>query len=180
MTDHSVERFKEYSTSGAFNLSLSRAQVSALSMIAEHGDAVIGGHTQRALHHKGLISDIRANDGRLEYRLTPAGAYALQLVRMADLVQGPADTVAAEITALSGQLGEARAAAQDALTFARSMQARAEAAFRAIKRLRRFIKSGAPHPKPMISLKDPRRELGFSAMVRALDDLERELNGGDG
>ena len=179
MTDTSLDRFRDYATSGAFNLALSRAQVSALAMIAEHGYAAMGSHTYRALHHKGLVTEIRGAAGGWEYRLTPAGVYALKLIRLADLVQGDPDPVESEITALTRQTNEARAIAQDALTLARSMQARAEAAHRAIKRVRRFLKSGAPRPRPMITLKDPHPEVEFADIVVTLDIAERALKGGD-
>lgn len=178
MTDNSVDRFREYSTSGAFNLALSRAQVSALSMIAESGDAAMGAHTYRALHHKGLVPDIRGAEGGIEYRLTPAGVYALKLVRIADLVQGDADPVEAEIVALTDALGKARGFAQEAVALARSMQARAEQAHRAVKAVRRFLRSGAPRPKPIITLKDPRPDISFQGIIATLDRAEHALTGG--
>lgn len=178
MTDNSLDRFKEYSTSGAFNLSLSRAQVSALAMIAETGDSAMGAHTYRALHHKGLVADIRGPQGGIEYRLTPAGVYALKLVRLADLVQGDPEPVELEISALTESLDKARGVAEEALKFARSMQARAEQAHRAVKVVRRFLRSGAPRPKPIITLKDPCPEMTFQSMVAALDFAEASMSGG--
>ncbi|MEX5515699.1 hypothetical protein [Pseudophaeobacter sp. 1A09344] len=178
MSDASLDRFKEYSTSGSFNLALSRAQVSALAMIAEHGDALMGAHTYRALHHKGLVAEIQAEGGGFECRLTPAGVYALKLVRLADLVQGDPDPVGAEIQGLTRDLETARGIARNALLFARSMKARAEQAHNAVKRVRRFLRSGAPRPKPIISLKDPSPDLTLSHMSSALDMAERNLKGG--
>ena len=168
--------FRDYVTSGAFKMSLSRAQVSALSMIAETGEVACGGHTFGALYHKGLVEHIRSKDGRLEYRLTEAGVYALKLARLADLTQGPKDAVEAELRALRKQLNDARVFAQQVTSDAWDMRARLQKAELLLQDARSMLQ-GQPCPKkPMVTLKDKHPERTVKEMVAHLDLAEFMLS----
>ncbi|EPX80496.1 hypothetical protein [Salipiger mucosus] len=176
-------RFREYVTSGTFRMSLSRAQISALSMVAETGDSAMGEHTFRALHAKGLIEMIRRapsgsrkNDqGGLEYRLTEAGAVALQMVRLAQLDNGRTDAVTAELRALREQLGDVRALASQLLSDHWDMHARVEETKREAAALRCEL-DGEPAPsRPMVRLKDRHPERTIAEMSRDAARLEAKL-----
>jgi hypothetical protein len=84
------QRFSDYTTGGAFALTLSRNQVSALGMIAATGDTDAGGAgTLTSLWRKGLIDQPHA--GGVD--LTAAGARTLDLLALAGLTNSPADTL---------------------------------------------------------------------------------------
>lgn len=152
MTD--AAKFREYVTSGAFKLTLSRQQVAALSMVSEVGEVACGGHTLGALFNKGLVTHIRSKCGALEYRLTEAGVFALKLVRIADLAQGAPDPVQEELAALRRQLDQARRHAQQLAADAWDMSARIKQADLAVKEAQAWV-SGTPVPKrPMVTMKN--------------------------
>ena len=100
--------FQEYTTSGAFNMSLSRTQVSALSMLSEIGDTGCATFSSTAaLWKKGLIKDTSGIDdvpsGPME--LTAAGHHVVSLINMAGLTNSPAGNYD---TALDERLEEIR------------------------------------------------------------------------
>jgi hypothetical protein len=171
-----ADRFRDEVTSGAFSLNLSRAQVASLAMIAEVGEVACGGHTLGALFRKGLITHIRSQCGRLEYRLTEAGVYALKMARLADLVQGAPDPVAEELRALREQLDTARIQEQRSRMDAWNMTARVQRAYRAIARARSWI-YGRPLPRkgPMITLKDQDPERTQAQIIGDLQAAENFL-----
>lgn len=176
MTDQS--RFREYVTSGAFKLTLSRNQVSALSMIAEVGDVSCGGHTLGALFQKGLVTHIRSDCGKLEYRLTEAGVFALKLVRLADLVQGAPDPVAEELSALRGQLDKARRHAQQLAADAWDMSARVQKAEQAVAEAKAMVRGAPNPPKPVVTRKNRHPERSQAQMIAHLTVAENFLEGG--
>lgn len=124
-------RFQEYTTSGAFNLSLSRTQVAALHRIATGGDHYACTATA-ALERKGLIEALSApedyNPDRQEFRATAAGLLCVSLLTEACLTQGPRDAMAHEIAALQAEVEDRRAEAHTARTAARSTLARLDQA----------------------------------------------------
>ncbi|MGH7018568.1 MAG: hypothetical protein ACREEY_01730 [Brevundimonas sp.] len=124
-------RFQEYTTSGAFNLSLSRTQVAALHRIATGGDHY-GCTATAALERKGLIEALAAPEDyspdRREFRATAAGLLCATLLAEAGLTQGPRDAMAQEIAALQAEVEDRRAEAHTARTAARSALARLDQA----------------------------------------------------
>lgn len=170
-----TSKFREYVTSGAFKLTLSRQQVSALSMIAEIGDVNCGGHTFGALYNKGLITHIRSDCGNLEYRLTEAGVFALKLVRLADLVQGAPDPVAEELSALRSQLDKARKHAQQLAADLWDMDARVRAADQAVSEAKAWV-CGSPMPgRPLVKMKNRHPERTQAEMMGHLQVVENFL-----
>src|ERR1700748_2654393 len=78
------ERFAEYATSGAFALTLTRAQVSQLAIMADGGDV----YAPHALLRKGLADELPRPDlgeDRSEVRATRAGLLAAELCAEAGL-----------------------------------------------------------------------------------------------
>lgn len=169
-------RFRDYVTSGAFKLALSRSQVSALVMVAEVGDVSCGNHTLSSLFGKGLVTHIRSDCGRLEYRLTEAGAFALKLVRLADLTQGAPDPVAEELAALRDQLDQARRHAQQCAADAWDMKARVEFAERQVAEAKAYVEATPTPPKPIITLKNKHPERTQAQILGSLEAAENFLN----
>jgi len=169
--------FREHVTSGAFTLSLSRSQVSMLTMIAEVGD-VHGAHTHRALHNKGLVTTITSEDGRIEYRLTEAGVYALKLAKLADLVNGAPDPVTEELSSLRHQLDAARRGALQLAQDCWNLKARLDRAEYGIEALAAELHGGAAPPKPFIWLRDKNPTRSTAEILKSLDDVSRALKCG--
>lgn len=168
-------KFREYVTSGAFKLTLSRQQVAALSMVAEVGEVACGGHTLGSLFNKGLVTHIRSDCGKLEYRLTEAGVFALKLVRIADLTQGAPDPVREELAALRGRLDQARRHAQQLAADVWDMSARVKQADLAIKEAQAWV-SGAPAPeRPMVTMKNKHPHRTQSQIMGHLQAAENFL-----
>lgn len=133
-------RFADYVTSGAFNLSLSRHQVAAVSLLVGAGEESC--FSGPGLERKGLAEAITGRLGdreRVEYRLTNAGLICAALLAEAGLTNGPADPHAIEIADLHAQLSEARETARDWQERGWSAMARKEAADREIEQLRAEI-----------------------------------------
>lgn len=124
-------RFQEYTTSGAFNLSLSRTQVAALHRVATGRDHYACTATA-ALERKGLIEAFAAPEDyspeRQEYRATAAGLLCASLLIEAGLTQGPRDAMAQEVAALQTEVEDRRTEAHTARTAARSALARLDQA----------------------------------------------------
>lgn len=168
MTDRAYDAanalFQDYATSGAFNISLSKGQVSALAMAVGRGDSGGFGHTA-ALVRKGLLAPITgkaspwpmSSETRPEYRATAAGLHVASLCRMAGLSQGEGDVVGAEIASLHAELSAARASEREALLDHVSLMARLDEAQHTIKALEFERDNGWPGATPpMIRLRDPR------------------------
>lgn len=147
-------RFRDYVTSGAFSLSLSASQIAALSVVAETGETGCGGHTIGAMFRKGLVTHIRSNDGRLEYRLTEAGVFALKMARLAGLSQGEPDPVARELAALREKLDQARTVAQQLAADCWDMNARVQKAQQAVAEAKAWAFGEPPPKRPMVTLKN--------------------------
>jgi hypothetical protein len=124
----SNHRFAEYATSGAFNLTLARNQVSALAMIA----AGASGYSvsEVALERKGLVEAVAKpsthDADRIEFRPTHAGLLCLGLLVEAGLTNGAPDPVAAELAAMRAELASLRHEARDQHRLAWSAMARRE------------------------------------------------------
>ena len=86
-----TDLFREYATSGAFTLSLTRNQVQGLSLCREGAEDWLSG--LQSLERKGLIARIGA-DGR-QVRLTAPGLHTLALCRIAGLTNGPDEYIRA-------------------------------------------------------------------------------------
>lgn len=170
-------QFREYVTSGAFKFSLSRAQIHAISMVAETGQTSCGGHTFAALYHKGLIEHIRAETGGLEYRLTEAGVYALGMCRLAELTNGAADPIGEENAALRRQLNTARVAGQQLAADIWDMKARLDKAESALKEARAMMKGEAVPKRPLVTMKDKHPERTVPQMLSHLEQAEAMLTG---
>lgn len=131
-------RFSEYVTSGAFNLSLSRNQVAALSMCVEGADLYGATHSYGALERKGLVEFVPNPTGmafesaeRHQVRPSNAGLLTLQLLAEAGM-GNHANAVAEELVALRAQLAEARRTAADLRVRLTSAMARKDRAVRLV------------------------------------------------
>lgn len=174
------DRFRDYTTSGAFSMSLTRSQVAALSLVACTGEACSHAGTFHSLHTKGLVTTIRADDGGLETRLTEAGVYALKLVTMAELVQGPQDPVAEEIAALRSQLDKARRHAQQLASDLWDMDARVRKADLAIAEAKAWVSGSPLPPKPIVRMKNRHPERTQAQMMGHLRAAEKFLQAEEG
>lgn len=172
-------KFRDYVTSGAFKLSLSRQQVSALAMAAETGEVCCGSHTLGSLYNKGLVTHIRSECGRLEYRLTEAGVFALKLVRLAELTQGTPDPVAEELASLRKQLDQTRRHAQQLAADAWDMTARVEHAEREVAKAMAFVEGTPTPPKPILTLKNKHPERTQAQILGSLKAAQNFLEGGN-
>ena len=158
-------RFSDYVTSGAFALSLTRTQISALSMI-------VGGESRymaaaAALQRKGLIEPVPEaltdnphmvhGDPLLEWRLTGAGALCLGMLAEAGLTNAGVDVAAREVDTLRAELATAREQARAAQLRVRSMHARLEKAKSEIEILR-AVKAGENFPIQLLP-RDPLPDL---------------------
>lgn len=168
-------RFRDYVTSGAFSLSLSASQIAALSVVAETGETGCGGHTIGAMFRKGLVTHIRSNDGKLEYRLTEAGVFALKLARLAGLSQGQPDPVAQELGALRQQLDQARTLAQQLAADCWDMSARVQKAQQAVAEARAWAEGATAPRRPMVTLKDRHPERTQAEIMGHLQAAENFL-----
>jgi hypothetical protein len=171
-------KFRDYVTSGAFKLSLSRSQVSALAMVAETGAIDFGSHTLSALHNKGMVTSIRAANGSAEFRLTEAGVFALKLLSMAELTQGAPDPVAEELAALRLELDQARRHAQQCAADAWDMKARVEFAERKVAEAIAHVEAAPPPPKPIITLKNKHPDRTQAQIIESLNAAQSFLEGG--
>jgi len=122
------QKFSDYVTSGAFNLSLSRNQIGELAMLADGPASYVS--RAEALERRGLIEAIPAagqtefHGDTIEYRLTAAGLLVVQLIHAAGLTNSPPTSLAMEVDRLRAELAESRAAEKAANQRARSLLAR--------------------------------------------------------
>lgn len=125
------QKFSDYVTSGAFNLSLSRNQIGELAMLGEGPASYVS--RAEALERRGLIEAIPAKvysdfqSDMIEYRLTSAGILVVQLIHAAGLTNSPPVSLAVEGDRLRSELVESRAAEKEANRRARSLLARLKA-----------------------------------------------------
>jgi hypothetical protein len=100
-------RFQEYVTSGTFTLTLSRNQVSALSLIA-NGEGRSLGVSDSILERKGLVELVAAPEMRaldaIEFRPTLAGFLAIEMLREAALINFQGGAIGNEVNALRAEL----------------------------------------------------------------------------
>lgn len=156
MTDMSQHRFAEYATSGAFNISLTRRQVGALSLFATHDSW--SGIGYDSLERKGLISILPQEGGRPPVaKITAAGIKVAGLCSIAGLTNAPMPDEAREIDALHAELAELRRANAILTEDSFSLYARAQELQIQVEMLR-AEKEGGHFPKPMVTLKDPKPE----------------------
>ncbi|AOI76077.1 hypothetical protein [Burkholderia sp. NRF60-BP8] len=80
------DRFRDYVTSTAFSLTLSRRQVEALCQLDQMGWCHGYLHTANALIGKGLCERAE-DDGRLVFRLTEAGRAVIPMLKLAGLYE---------------------------------------------------------------------------------------------
>ncbi|MEP9389628.1 hypothetical protein [Mesorhizobium sp. KR9-304] len=172
-------RFSEYVTSGAFNLALTRSQISALAMLSGDGESYL--MSGSALERKGLVEAIPSGEDRYEFRLTPAGVLTLSLLFEAGLTNKGKDAVAAEVASLGKALGDANITIADLRKRLTSTHARldeAEAAHADLLRcretaeaLRRCEEAGITlKTRPMIQLRDPLPGVPTADLVAGLGE----------
>lgn len=120
-------RFADYATSGAFQLSLTRNQVSGLAML---GGGVTSAYSSlvAGLERKGLCEPIAAptesHADAVEFRATHAGLLVMALTQEAGLTNGLPDPVFAELRDLHAEVAKARIEAREARLAGRSAMAR--------------------------------------------------------
>lgn len=173
-------RFQEYVTSGTFTLTLSRNQVSALSLLAS-GEGRSLGVSDSILERKGLVEPVAAPQARsldmIKFRPTVAGFLCMEMLREAGLINFSGNAVANEVAALRKELEERRleaATCREKMIAALARKSNAEdeledanQAVESLKTSVRALESGlrlkdgasmedfAHVPKPRIRLRDP-------------------------
>lgn len=168
MADLSQSRFAEYATSGAFNISLTRRQVSALSMFADRDEWQATGY--ESLERKGLINVLPREGYRAPVaKITAAGVCVAQLCAMAGLTNTALPDWVSEIDALHAEIAELRRVNAEITEDCHSLHARAQALEIEIRELR-AEKAGGRFPKPMITLKDRQPEKCVSEMKFMRED----------
>lgn len=104
-------RFQEYVTSGTFTLTLSRNQVSALSLLAS-GEGRSLGISDSILERKGLVEPVAAPLARsldtVEFRPTVAGFLCMEILREASLINFHGNAIGNELAALRKEIEERR------------------------------------------------------------------------
>lgn len=163
-------RFSEYVTSGAFHLSLSRHQVSAIGMMVGAGASPFSG---AALERKGLAEAVSkpsfGGDDGYEFRLTNAGLICARLLCEAGLSNGPEDPAAVELAAMRGELVETREQINDLrqrLTSAMARKAEVEQELAAAQR--RLVDQSGCYPRLR---EEFRRQDPYRVEVRLKDPL---------
>ena len=144
-----ADLFREYATSGAFTLSLSRNQVQGLSLCREGADDWVSG--LQALERKGLI--VRMGSEGRQVRLTAPGLHTLALCRLAGLTNGPDDELHIEIADLHRNLDQALRAVEHLTEKNWSLAARLQEAELRVAELE-AERDGQGFRKPMVTLKD--------------------------
>ena len=179
---HALSSFRDYTTSGAFALSLTRAQVSCLAMVGGgDGDRGLGlSHNPlAALMRKGLIVTLpnQADCDALtthEMRLSPAGVLALSMVEMAGLTNGDGEAARREIEGLQDDLRSAREALVEVYAIASSERARRAALGSELERAGEVIaglKDGRPRVSTVrVPLDDPLPDWPDSRLAETLEE----------
>lgn len=144
-----AELFREYATSGAFALTLSRNQVHGLSLCRGGAHDWLSG--LQALERKGLV--VRLGPAGRQVRLTLPGLHTLALCSLAGLTNGPDDEVQSEVADLHRQLDSALKQVADLTEKNWSLAARLEEAEGRVKELE-AERDGGRWPKPMVRLRD--------------------------
>ncbi|RUU08881.1 hypothetical protein EOD08_35995, partial [Mesorhizobium sp. M6A.T.Ca.TU.002.02.2.1] len=145
-------RFSEYVTSGAFNMTLTRSQISTLAMLASGANEWAGASLER----KGLAAPIASSlaEDRVEWRITGAGTIVMSLLFEAGLTNSGKDATAIEVDRLNGALGEANTTIRDVRRKTWSMFAKLQEAEIDNANLRRRIASlELEHKHPGVKLK---------------------------
>jgi hypothetical protein len=86
-----TERFKDYVTSTAFNLTLSKPMIDCLSQLHGRGSSWASLHTANALENRGLVERVDAEKGSagftyMKLQLTDAGRAVIPLLDIAGLL----------------------------------------------------------------------------------------------
>lgn len=124
----SNQKFSDYVTSGAFNLSLSRNQIAQLSMMADGPETFV--HRGESLERRGLIEAMPRRtehdyqDEALEYRLTAAGLLTVQMLHAAGLTNQGEATLVREVELLRAEVVRARESERRAIMLAQSFRSR--------------------------------------------------------
>ena len=154
-------RFSEYTTSGAFALTLTRNQVSSLGLI-EGGAPHYTSSYMVALERKGLCERVAAptedDPERIEFRPTLAGLLTASLCREAGLTNGPPNPVAEELASLKSEVERARTEAAEACLCARSAMARRDELEQQLEL--EHAKAADRKMRLIVKHRDPRPEIG--------------------
>lgn len=163
MSDMSQARFAEYATSGAFNISLTRRQVSALAMFSDRDEWSAIGYD--SLERKGLITVLpRAGHHPPAARITAAGVSVAHLCAMAGLTNTTPPEHSTEIDALHVEIAELRRLNAELAEDCHSMHARAQALGIELRELQ-AEKAGGRFPRPMVMLKDRQPDKAVEDMI---------------
>ena len=177
MADLSTTRFAEHVTSGAFALTLTRKQVSALAMVADRGESRIPWPGLDGLERKGLVTmmppehDYPFSDAVI----SPAGIRVAQLCAMAGLTNAPIPTEAEEIERLHRELAAGRDLIRELRADCQSLAARLDEMTRDVQDLEDKILN----KKPTIRFPDLRwgRDQHPEKDIRDMAFLREKKNG---
>lgn len=148
-----ADLFREYATSGAFTLSLSRNQVQGLSLCRGGADDWVS--SLQVLERKGLVTRLGPHGRRVH--LTAPGIHTLALCRLAGLTNGPDEELHDELAHLQQQLDIALKHVTDLSERNWSLAARLEEAEGHVKSLE-AERDGGRWEAPMIRLRDKHPE----------------------
>ncbi len=144
-----ADLFREYATSGAFTLSLSRNQVQGLSLCRDGADDWVS--ALQALERKGLVTRLGPEGRRVH--LTAPGIHTLALCRLAGLTNGPDDELHGELADLHQRLDQALRTVEDLSDKNWSLAARLQEAEGRVKALESERDGGHWRP-PLVRLRD--------------------------
>lgn len=165
--DSAALRFADYATSGAFQIGLTRTQISSLMQIAagDH-DIYPGMATFGALERKGLVHMVEASGraDRAQLRPTAAGLLVAQLCSMAGLTNSAAPDLAEAVDRLTEEIAAMRIQAFQMAEDSWSLKARLEESEMQRTTLQ-AEKAGGYWPQPMVRLKDRQPDRPVAAMT---------------
>ena len=174
-----ASQFRDYTTGGAFDLKLSRNQVSSLSLVGMGEVNMMGSHSS-SLVRKGLVvsmpSEASVTDTHpgIDFKLSYAGMLALNMVRHAGLTNGDSDVVQEQIAVLQNDLRQTRAALLEAVDIANSERVRRKSISLELENAGRAIAGledgEARKVKVRIIPEDPLPNLSDDKLVERLDE----------
>jgi len=163
--DSATLRFADYATSGAFQIGLTRGQITTLMQIAGGDYSPYPQTSIYALERKGLTQTVESSGlSAAQVRPTAAGILVAQLCAMAGLTNSTIPELAQHVDNLTDEIAQMRVKMFEMSEDCWSMQARLDAQEIALTALR-AEKEGGGFPKPMVRLRDRQPDKPVEAMA---------------